>query len=132
MKRYCIAKIVGKGTEFDPFRSSIQNHSDVHYEFGEIVVDPNTGQPTHSFVLAIVETASLSRLMKDDDIDVLPDFPLDGKMSAMQGNTKSAMTATLAKYGVSIRGSDGFRDAIRAVGRVIKPDFDENDFDLSD
>lgn len=132
MKRYCIARVVGTGTEFDPFRSAVQEYKDLDYEFGGIEVDPRTGQPTHPFVLAIIKTANIGRLMSDKGIDLLPDFPLDGKMSAMKKNTKNKMVDALAKYGVSISGADGFRDAIRTIGQIIKPDFDENNFDLNE
>lgn len=132
MKRYCIAKIIGDGTENNPYRSAIQKYNDLHYEFGGIAQDPITGQPTHTFVLAILKTVNISRLMADQDIDIFPDFPLDGKMSAMQTATKNKMVNALAKYGVSISGADGFRDAIRTIGQMIQPDFDENNFDLSE
>ena len=132
MKRYCIAKIIGDGTENNPYRSALKNYNDINHEFGEIAQDPITGQPTHTFVLAIIKTVNISRLIADKDIDVLPDFPLDGKMSAMQTATKNKLADALTKYGVSIGGADGFRDAIRTIGRVIKPDFDENNFDLNE
>lgn len=131
-KRYCIAKIIGDGTENNPYRSAIQKYNDLEYEFGGIAQDPVTGQPTHTFVLAIVKTVNLGRLMADKDIELLPDFPLDGKMSAMQTVTKNRMSDALAKYGVSISGADGYRDAIRTIGKLITPTFDENNFDLSE
>jgi hypothetical protein len=134
MKRYYIAKIIGDGTETNPYRSAIHKYQDLQYESGEIPSDPVTGAPLVGYVLAVVHGKDHSRIAADPDIDALPDFPLDGKMSSLHTVTKNKFINALKKHGIdtsSIGSVDGYREAIRLVGKSINPSFDENNFDLN-
>lgn len=137
MKRWIISKI-----EYVPdvdlggfYRMALQKYPDLNYEFGEIPVDPTTGIPTKSHGFALVSSRNVARFRNDADVDMLPDFPLDAKVSAMANPKRTEMKATLTKYGIPtsvVDTADGYRDVIRAVGRTIKPDFVEDSFDVTE
>lgn len=85
--------------------------------------------------LCIVAAGNHSLLLSDPRIDALPIFPLDGKINAMQAASKNAMISNLNVRGYAtgfISSADGYRDVIRGVGKSINPNFDENNFDISE
>lgn len=137
MKRWIISRIE---KVFDPslgeyYRMAIQRYSDLHFKFGEIPVDPDTGIPTLGYGFALVSSKDMARFRSDRDIDVLPDFPLDGKLTALHGPTKAAMKSALAKHGIAatiVDGADGFRDVVREIGRTVNPAFIEDAFDVNE
>lgn len=136
-KRWIISNIVA---DQDPdlgtfYRMAIQRYPNLHYAFGEIPSDPVTGLPTKTFGFALVASADMARFKDDPEIDVLPDFPLDGKIAAMHGPTKTALKAMLTKHGIASSyadNADGFRDVIRAIGKEINTTFVEDSFDVSE
>lgn len=132
MKRYYISPIIGDGSEFDPFRPKIADYG-VSW-VGVIPNDPATGLPLFSWCLVRVEAINHGVILADNTIDALPDFPLDGKVSAINTATKNRMMTALANRGIDtsfVGNSDGYRDVIRGVGRVLEPSFDENNLDIA-
>lgn len=137
MKRWILSKIVAdEDPEFGVvYRMAIQRYQDFAYAFGEVPVDPETGIPTNAFGFALVASKDMARFRNDLDVDVLPDFPLDGKVSALHQPTKVAMRGVLEKHGLPVSladNADGFRDVVRGIGRAINPAFDEDRFDVSE
>lgn len=132
MKRYYLSPIIGTGAEDDPFRPKIADYG-VRW-VGSIPSDPTTGRPLFTFALALVAAANHASILADQAIDALPDFPLDGKVSAINTGTKNRMVAALQARGIYtafIGNSDGYRDVIRGIGKALDPDFDENHFDVA-
>lgn len=132
MKRYYISTIIGDGSEFDPFRPKIADYG-VSW-VGVIPSDPTTGQPLFPWTLVLVEAISHASLLADRDITPLPDFPMDGKVSAINTATRNRMVADLQAQGVDtsfIGSADGYRDVIRGIGRALEASFDENGFDVA-
>jgi len=137
MKRWVLSKIVS-----DPepglgnvYRMAIQRYPDLDFAFGEIPVDPDTGIPTKLYGFALIASKNMARFAGDPNIDVLPDFPLDGKISAMHGPTKAAMLENFVRYGIPtgiVNNADGFRDVVRGIGRTINASFVEDAFDVSE
>ena len=132
-KRYYISPIVGTGDEFDPFRPKVADYG-VPWA-GSIPSDPKTGHPTSEWALVVVNAKNHSALLADGAIDALPDFPLDGKVSSVHTVTKNAMINKMKKRGIKtsfIAGTDGYREVIRGVGRLLDEQFDENNFDVAE
>ena len=132
MKRYYLSPIVGVGTEADPYRPKIADYG-VGW-VGVIPSDPTTGKPLFSFALVLVEALNHAAILADTTIDALPDFPLDGKVSAVNTGTKNRMVADLQARGLDtslIGNSDGYPDVIRGIGKALDPGFDENHFDVA-
>jgi hypothetical protein len=93
------------------------------------------GRPLHTQALCLVAAKDHARFVAIEGVDALPDFPLDGKVSAINTVTLNATKSMLRRRGLSdaiVDGKDGYRDLIRAAGRAFKPDFDENKFDVTD
>lgn len=132
MKRYYICDIIGDGTEENSFRPSVADEG-VSW-VGPIPSDPVTGRPLSTWALVLVAAPEHGKLCNKPGIDPLPDFPLDGKVSAINTATKNAVDAMLARRGIaaSFGSADGYRDAVRAVGRENDPAFDENNFDIAE
>lgn len=132
MKRYYISPIAGDGTEFNPYRPKIADYG-VSW-VGSIPSDPITGKPLASWVLVLVSANNHGAIISDPAIDSLPDFPLDGKVSAIQTATKNTMISRLQARGIDtafIGSADGYRDVIRGIGQKYEPAFDENSFDVN-
>lgn len=70
----------------------------------------------------------------DPRVDMLPDYSLDAKVSAMHAPTLSAMKQAMSKRGISTGflddRVDGFREVVRAIGQAINPGFNESYFGL--
>jgi hypothetical protein len=101
-----------------------------------IPVDPVTGKPLKDWCLCIVAARNHAQFRNDPDIDDLPDFPPDAKVSAMQKATKDRMMLNMRKRGIDdsvVDGADGYREVIRHIGRATGyPDFNEDNFDVAD
>lgn len=131
-KRYYICDIIGTGDETDPFRPAVADHG-VAWA-GVIDSDPETGQPIHETTLVVVETENHAALRKDNRIDALPDFALDGKMTAINTQARNGMLNALQKRGFvtsAINNADGYRDALQQIGRQRGKAFDIDQFDVS-
>lgn len=130
-KRYYISKIVGTGDEFDPFRPKIADYGVAWV--GSIESDPVTGRPIHPDCVVLVATANHAMLKGDPDIDAMPNFPLDGKLSAITNATKTAMYDALTARGFDTSGlvnTDGYRDVLQKIGLQRSPAFDIDNFDV--
>lgn len=132
MKRYYLSPIIGDGSESDSFRPKIADYG-VSW-VGVIPSDPVTGRPLHEFALVLVEAVNHAAILADTTIDALPDFPLDGKVSAINTATKNRMISTLERRGIDtsfVSNADGYRDMIRGIGKGLDLNFDENHFDVT-
>lgn len=137
-KRLYLCDIIGTGDEFDPYRptvadlgvswvGSIPTHPEGH---------PDYGKPVHTWALVLVAAKDHAAVRARTGVDPLPDFPLDGKVSAINAATKSQMKAALTRRGLNadaiVDAKDGFRDVVRGIGQALDPVFDENKFDVTD
>lgn len=134
MKRYYISPVIEVpsaefGTEY---RTKIADYGVP--SVAVIPSDPVTGKPLATWALVLVSTNNHGAILADATIDALPDFPLDGKVSAIQTATKNAMISKLQARGIDtafIGSADGYRDVIRGIGQKFEPAFNENNFDVS-
>jgi hypothetical protein len=133
-KRFYLCDIIGDGSIENPYRAAVAdlgvNHVSVFPP-----QDPNTGQYTRPHCLVLVNASNHSALRADKRLDALPDFPLDGKVDAIENTAKVGMRNVLGKRGFSrehATNKDGYREVIRSIGRELDPGFDENDLDASE
>lgn len=130
-KRYYVCDIIGDGIE-EPFRPKVDDFG-VNW-VGQIKSDAN-GLPEIPWAIVLVATNNHAQLQNVPGITPLPDFPLDGKVSAMHVPTKNSMVAALQARGIDtsfVGSADGYRDTIRGLGLLLSSNFDENKFDISE
>lgn len=132
MKRYYICDVIGDNLE-EAVRPIIANYK-VNW-VAEIKTDPTTGLAAIPWAIVKVATNNHNILRNQPGIDPLPDFPLDGKVSAIQTATKNDMISRLVNRGIDttfITNSDGYRDILRHLGRLLSTNFHEDAFDISE
>lgn len=130
-KRYYLCDIIGTGDDMDPYRPAIADHGVAWV--GAVESNPQTGRPLHANTIVLVETDNHARLRADPRIDPLPDFALDGKMTAINTAARNAMQAVLTRRGFvtsTLNNADGYRDALQAIGRQRSPTFNVDSFDV--
>ena len=142
MKRYYVCPVVEH--EVEPgligYRLAIQDYPDTPFEGGEIPLDmdpssPTYGKPLHKFGLVLVNSRYHGKFINNPKMYPLPMVDLDIKVSSIHTATKNKMIADLQSLGVDtsfIGNADGYRDVIRGIGRIINPNFNENDFDVEE
>lgn len=90
----------------------------------EIVADAyNVG-----WCLMKINHTDYSPLAGVSDIDLLPDFPFDAKITGMTPETRNALVGILEKWGIPTTCSanaSGYRDVIRCIGQQVIPDWTE-------
>lgn len=137
-KRYYVSKIIGDGSEENPFRPKIAEYP-VNW-VGSIATEedptsPNYGKPLHTSCFVLVNTVNHALLRNDVDLDNLPDFPLDGKVSSINTATKNAMITALQKRGFDtseISNTEGYRDTLQTIARQRDPNFNIDNFDVEE
>lgn len=130
MKRYYLCDVIGTGAELDPYRAAV----------ADIPAVKNWGMQDGTLngklvALCIVACADHAPFKGRPSIDPMPDFPLDGKISAMQTAVKNKMVSDAERRGFdasTIGSSDGYRDAINAFGRQLNPTFDIDSMDVTE
>lgn len=148
MKRWYIVDVIGDGTEQDPQRLAIAHIPDLAIEYGGIPVDPNTGVKLQDWSLCLVSTSAHSILRGRGDCFPLPDFPLDGKMSAMHSPTKLEFRVLVQQRLASRVGrsqvdadalaadmfgtADGYRDVLQSLGKECDIAFDVDSYDMAE
>lgn len=133
MKRYYMTDLIGDGSEENPYRPAMADLGVNHVAvFPPQDLETGAYQGTHCLVL--VAAANHAKLIADRRNDALPDFPLDGKLSALRSATQQGLAAMLQRRGFSASWptSAGYRDVIRGVGQQLDPTFDENAFGIAE
>lgn len=131
-KRYYLSTLIGDGSYENQFRS-------VPYDYGLNHTtefppqDMTTGRYSRNQCLVIVDAVNHTSLLADLRMNAMPDFPLDGKLSAMRSATLSALNNAAAArgYAVTWGSADAYRDVVRSLGKQLNPNFSEDNFDVS-
>lgn len=129
-KRYYVCNIIGVGSDEDPFRPAV---ADFGVSWVASILSGDDGHPVYADCLALVETADHTKLRNAVGVTPMPDFPLDGKLSAIQNGTKNAMMSALGTRGfdtTALGNADGYRDVLQSVGRQRDPAFDVDKFNI--
>lgn len=125
-KRYYLSRIIGDGSSPDNAKRPAVADMGVNW-VGEI-------KEGAEWALVLVNTVDHRPLHRSADVFPLADTPLDIKLNAIQTSEVNRMTAGVQARGfaVTTSNSDGFRDLLRGIGRQLNPNFDENNFDVSE
>ena len=132
-KKYYVSDIIGDGSEENPFRPAVADHGVAWV--GSIQSDPDTGRPIYADCLVLVSAQNHAQLRSDKRITAMPDFALDGKVSAINTTTKNGMLTALQKRGfntATIGNKDGYREALHDVGKQRDPAFNIDNFDIAE
>lgn len=79
-----------------------------------------SGQPDVTWCLLVTSVKNHQSVAALSDVFLMPDYPLDAKMNAMQSGTKAAMESALSARGIpssSLSSADGYRDVMHEIGR---------------
>ena len=130
-KRYYLSAIIGTGTDGDPIRPAVADYG-VNFVAEYPPQDMTTGKYSRMECLVLVDAPNHTEIIKDTRASVMPDFPLDGKLSAMRSQTLTAMNtaATNRGYSVTWGSADAYRDVVRSLGKQLNPNFSEDNFDV--
>lgn len=133
--RYYLTDIVGTGeADVDEYRAALMDYG-VSVQAG-FPCDTETGAPLRDWTLAIVKADDHAPMIADARADVLPDYPLDGKVSGISSVAKAAMLAAMERRGIDtseVDGTDAYREVIRAIGNAANATtaaFNENSFSV--
>jgi hypothetical protein len=140
VKRYYLCDIYGDGNidgentpTTGPYRPAV---ADLGVAWVGSIPTGQDGRPLHDWALVLVASNDHAKLRGAKGIDPLPDFPMDGKVSAINQETKVAMKSAMTKRGLPasaiVDGKDGYREVVRTIGQALEPAFDENKFDIAD
>jgi hypothetical protein len=131
-KRYYICDVIGTGDETNPFRPAVADYN-VSWT-GSIPVDMVTGQPLYTWAFVLVATDDHTVLRSDKRIDTMPDFPLDGRMNAINSAASKALENALSRRGISLtwNSTEGYREVLQAIGKRLGPNFDIDKFDVTE
>lgn len=140
MKRYYLSKIYqSNDPPLNPWVHKLQTYADREYLGGEIKVDPVTGVPTEKALLVLVAGKHHAALVADPDLIAMPNVPHDMKVASIHTPTKLAAKASIRALGFAKEdvdavwdNADGMREVLNHYGRKNNPQFDVNDFDLTD
>lgn len=132
-KQYYLCDILPPDATDDSYRPAV---AALGVSWTGIIPTGADGRPLHTWALVIVASRDHARVRAAQGVDPMPDFPLDGKVSAVNAGTTTAMKAALTRRGLAassiVDGKDGYREVIRAVGKSLDAGFDENKFDIAD
>ena len=134
-RRFYLSQIIGDGSDDNPYRPAVARPN-VNYSAVYPPQDPETGAYTRPFCLVVVEAVNHATLIADGRNDVLPDFPPDGKVSALAQARRTALQAALTARGLTahvgnIDGYDGYRHVLNRIGQYLQAGFDLDAIDVS-
>ena len=131
MKRYVITHLI---EVYDENEGSIVRKPDLPADVTNWVAAVPQGANAGEWVLVKAAGRDLRSLNTHPDIEVLPDFPHDAKISAMGKTAKDKMFNGIARVAplLNLDGVDGYRDVIRRLGQSRQPTFHEDNFDVAE
>lgn len=149
MKRYAVCKIYGDGNidapqpwtaSTGPFRPSIFDIKDNGLQAYSIAVemppaDPQNGAPQGNWCLVVATGRDFRAADQNPDVDLMPDFPLSGKLQAVGAVARNRALTKLQARGISVAElslADGYGEMIRGIGQKLRADFHEDSFDVAE
>ena len=131
-KRFYLCPVVGDGTYGNPYRPKV---ADYPVSWSGVMPTNAAGKPTAAWALVRVAAANHVAVMADPQIDALPNLDLDGKVASLSAAVKTALRTRLTALGIAtdvLDRADGYRDLVRAIGRRLQADFDEEKLDVAE
>lgn len=105
---------------------------------GIIATDPVTGEPSNTYTLCLVGGIDFRPLEVDEELVALPIITIDNKLDACETPRRNRFKTELAdRLGVTNfdqlwNNANGLRSLLDYFGQANWPEFDSNNFDLSD
>lgn len=135
-KRWYVAKVVGTGTNADPFRPKGVMEAGVSC-VASIATNPITGAPALPWCLVKIARASgdFTDFDADTDLDGFPLLSLDTRVNQLPAAQRNRIAAALTKYGIDtsdVQGTTTLRQIVRRIGRLLEPGFHEDVNDVSE
>lgn len=128
MRRYYLSKVIGDGSSpEDAIRAELADKGVPH------VAVMKDGAKAGDWCLCLVNTEDHTVLRDLKDTEEWPDFPLDGKINAINQVARARINNALTKRKINLNAvslADGYRDALNNVGRLLRPEFDVDKFDV--
>lgn len=141
MKRYAVCKIIGDGlTPETAYRPAVADILDPQtgmraFNVAQVMASNPDGTPKRPWALVVIAGPRMDLIANNQDVDLLPDVPLDLKIGSMQSVTKLKMAQALTARGIDMSGLgniDGVRDLVRMIGQLHEQTFNEAGFDVSE
>jgi hypothetical protein len=132
MKRYYISKIVGDGSEENPYRPRVADYP-VRW-VGMIPPNPD-GSPKYGFTFVLVAATDHQQLLDDPQIKGIPELSLDAQISTLSKAVRDKMLAYFNEEGIDRTGltqQSTMREVLRRIGQHLQSTFNENKFDVAD
>ena len=132
MKRYYITKIIGDGTENNPYRPKI---ADAGVSWVGAIPTGADGKPLFAWAFVLAATANHVTLLADTDNDGLPDLSPDATLGSLSTLVRTALLNRLADRGIDvsdIKTTTTYRALLNRVGQRLSGAFDINRFDVAE
>lgn len=134
MKRYVLSPVVQRDGAIGTFWT-VKVADYTRNVVALIPADPATGAPTSAWALCRAAATDWRAILTDSELDVLPDYHLDGDYRSLSQSARAAFQSMLQRRGLTldrIQTNDGWRHAIRSLGRTLDPAFHEDSFDVAE
>jgi len=130
-KRFYICKVVGDGSDENPYRPKVADYPNVNWT--AIINSNPDGSPKYSFAFVVANTADHQVLLDDPLIKGMPELSLDAQIGTLSKAVRDKMLAYFDQEGIDRTGltlQSTMRDVLRRIGRHLAPSFNENRFDV--
>lgn len=130
-KRFYLSKIIGDGTEQNPYRPKVADYS---VSWSGVIPSNEDGSPKFGFTFVIVNTQNHAALLADPQIKGMPELSLDAQISTLSKAVRDKMLAYFDDEGIDRTGltlQSTMRDVLRRIGKHLTESFDENNFDVN-
>lgn len=130
-KRFYITKIIGNGSEENPYRPKV---ADYNVSWSGVIPSNPDGTPKFGFTFVIVNTQNHQALLDDPQIKGMPELSMDAQISTLSKAVRDKMLAYFDEEGIDRTGltmQSTMRDVLRRVGKHLSAEFDENNFDAN-
>lgn len=131
-RRYYISRVVGDGTDGDPYRAKIADYGVAHVA---IIASGPDGHPSRPWALCLVNTTNHAPLVADSDLRAIPVSALDNTLGSLTPQQRQFLRDMVEELGLDtseVTAQTTLRQLLRYIGRTLEGAFDENNFDVSD
>lgn len=134
MARWFVSRIVGTGTDTDPFRAKVQRLPGVTACVAQIPSDPLTGGPLRQWALCHVEATDYAAVAADPDVFALPNIAKDQLLGSLTLAQRTAIRNRMqSAFGLDpdVSVNRPFRALLREIGQRDEAHFHEDNFGVS-
>lgn len=132
MKRWYLSRIIGAGTEADPWRPALM---DLLPNVSVVAMPEAPGRISTTWTLCLGGGADHSAAVADARVVALPQFSLDASLGTLTNAERNRVRNALSAWGITITvnwQTDSFRALLRQVAEQLRSGWDETAFDVAD